>query len=220
MDPQAVDLLVQAVVAGDAGAWQRLVQLLCPRIEAIASGHDELRSRQLNGNQDDVADIRTASLERLSRRHHHNLVRYLEQRERRGEQAQSFDSWLYGAVDFVIRDHLRKRFGRAPKKREGGSPQPGKRDLNSQARRLDAEPLDRALLDTIGMTTRLTLAEIFAVIDRDFQALESQALQLYYAQERSFAEIAQTLRLASERDAEKLIRRLNARLRYRFMERA
>ena len=68
------------------------------------------------------------------------------------------------------------------------------------------------------MTAKLTFAEIFAHIERDFPADEARALRLYYVEDQGYPQIAEALGLPADKDAELLIRRLNARLRYRFVE--
>ena len=83
---------------------------------------------------------------------------------------QSFDSWLYGAVEFVIRDHVRKRYGRTPRTLRVDGPRPTKRDINSHAGPLEEERFDATYLRQLGMTARLTLAEIFAYVDETFTA--------------------------------------------------
>ena len=55
-------------------------------------------------------------------------------------------------------------------------------------------------------------------MERDFAREELTAMRLYYAEERSFAEIAAALGLPDARDAERPVRRLNARLRYHFVQ--
>lgn len=103
------DSLIRSVVAGDRAAWPQLVGALAPQIRRMAASHKSMRARHLSRAPDDVSEVTTSSLERLSRDGFHNLRRYLVQRERLGERAQSFDSWLNGAVDFTIREHLRRR---------------------------------------------------------------------------------------------------------------
>ncbi|HEX5660045.1 MAG TPA: hypothetical protein VFX59_22770 [Polyangiales bacterium] len=206
--------LVRGTLAGAAGAWQALQGVLQPTIQAIARAHRSMRSKGLASQPDDVAEVVTATLERLARDDFQNLRRFVE-RSQESAQPESFDSWLYGTVDFVVRDHLRKRFGRAPRG-ESDRPRPSKRDLQSNAGRLDDGELDRLLLSQLGMTMRLTVAEVFAHIERDFSPDEARALRMYFSQDASFDEIAKALSLADAREAEKVIRRLNARLRYRF----
>jgi DNA-directed RNA polymerase specialized sigma24 family protein len=66
------------------------------------------------------------------------------------------------------------------------------------------------------VTTRLTVAEILAFIAENFSADEAKAMHLHYLEGRSYAELASELSLRDAKAAEQLIRRLNARLRYRF----
>ena len=216
---EALDALIRAAVAGDQAAWTELADQILPRIHAIIGSHQALRSRGLAKLQDDVAEVTTATLERLSRDGMRNLIRYLAQRdEPEVKRPQSFDAWLYGAVDYTIRDHLRKRYGRAPKSVVGVPPEaaPSKRDLGTGHGVLDEERHRDSMVRAIGLTTQLTLMEIFAYADATFDPKEARALRLHYVDERGFAEIANELELADATAAERLVRKLNARLRYRF----
>ncbi|HKU38439.1 MAG TPA: hypothetical protein VJR89_09840 [Polyangiales bacterium] len=209
--------LVQRTVGGDTQAWSALQAQLDSMILRMARHHRDLRRKGLADREDDLAEVRTAALERLATNDFHNLRSFVE-RSADAPQASSFESWVYGVVDFAVRDHLRKRFGRAPKltAAQTGRPQPSKRDLQSQAGRWDDEP-DRNLLTAAGITTRLTVAQILAFIANAFTAEEVRAVQLYYVDGRSYEEIASELALPDAKQAEQLMRRLNARLRYRFV---
>lgn len=212
--------LVHRTVDGDLAAWGELQAAVEPTILAIARRHRELRQRGLAALPDDLAEIVAATLERLARGEFQNLRDFVaRQRQADGPQTQSFDAWLYGAVDFAVRDHLRKRFGRAPKLRADAAPraQPSKRDLQSQAGRLDGG-VERSFLHTLGMTAKLTAAEIFKYVEATFTAEEALALRLYYREDCSWEEIATRLTLPDAGAAERLVRRLNARLRYHFVE--
>jgi DNA-directed RNA polymerase specialized sigma24 family protein len=213
--------LVLRTLSGDADAWQALQVAVEPTILRMARRHRDLRRKGLAGLADDLAEIRTAALERLARSNFGNLRSFVE-RQAPGEapSPESFEAWLYGVVDFVIREHLRKRFGRAPKLSDtpASGPRPSKRDLQSHAGRLDDQP-ERSLLNSVSVTTRLTLAQIFEYIDAEFTPLEVQAVRLYFMEDKSFDEIAHVLELEHGVGAERLIRRLNARLRYRFLDR-
>lgn len=217
---QTSDALVRAVVAGDQAAWCELAAALTSQIAAIARSHPGMRKRGLAQSCDDVAEVTTATLERLARDGYRNLSRFLEQRDQSDRtRTQSFDSWLYGATDFVIREHLRKRFGRAPKPSlDPLSPQPSRRDLVSNAEPIEEAQLARSSARLLGVTAQLTLAQVFAYIAAEFDSTEARAMRLYYQDECSFEAIAAALDLGCARDAEKLIRRLNARLRHRFSE--
>lgn len=211
--------LLESTVQGDTASWVALQAELEPVITRMARRHRDLRRRGLGEQPDDIAEVRTASLERLAAHDFRNLRDFLARRAQLS-QPESFESWLYGVVDFAVRDHLRKRYGRAPKvtAAEGGGVQPSKRDLQSLAGRWDDEP-ERKLLEGLGVTTRLTMAEIAAFIAESFSADEAAAIRLYYVEGQTYPEIASALSLQDSREAEQLIRRLNARLRYRFAPR-
>lgn len=216
-----VETRVRLASEGDRDAWRALQAQLEPAILSIARRHRGLRKAGLADLPDDLAEVRTATFEWLSRANFQNLHDFLARNPDSGDGlASSFDNWVYGAVDFVIRAHLRARFGRAPKlPADGSGPvRPSKRDLQSKAGRLDQGSVERAFLVTLGMTVKLTLGEIFAHIQSDFSSDEARAMHLYYAEERSFEEIAAAIGLSDAKEAEKLIRRLNARLRYRFSQ--
>ncbi len=223
MEASVLHTQLRAVIAGDAGAWAALGAALVPRITAIARSHEAMRKRGLAQSEDDVAEIQATTIERLKRRDFRNLQRYLEQAESTEiAEPQSFDSWLYGAVEFSIRDHLRKRYGRVRRAGTGDAPvEPGairgnKRATQSLAERFEHEPAERSIVRAVGIITQLSVAQIFAHIEGEFSSAEASALRLYYREDKSFDELAQELGLEDAHAAEKLIRRLNARLRYRF----
>jgi DNA-directed RNA polymerase specialized sigma24 family protein len=203
--------------AAAAAAWTSLQAALDPLILRIIRGHRDLRRKGLADQPDDVADVRTAALERLASQNFQNLRNFIT-RSADSQRPDSLEAWLYGVVDYAIRDHLRKRFGRAPKQPAAhGAVIPSKRDLQSYAGRLDmgTEPA-RDLLSEVGVTTRLTLAEVRAFIVESFSPQEVKAVELYYSQGQDYAELAKALALPTPKHAEQLIRRINARLRYRF----
>jgi DNA-directed RNA polymerase specialized sigma24 family protein len=124
---------------------------------------------------------------------------------------------LYGAVDYAIRDHLRARYGRAPTlDTDGALPRPSKRELHSAADALDPERQKFAVERMLGVTTHLTVLEIFAYVEAAFKAEEVRALRLHDVEDRSLSELAAALGLVDEAAAERLLRRLKARLRKRF----
>lgn len=214
-----LDDLVRRTLADEPGAWTALQAAAQPHIVSDARGHRGLRAKGLATSPDDLADIVTATLERLARSDFQNLRRYTAQSDARGGEGGSFRGWLYGTVEFVTREHLRKRFGRAPSEASKAErPQPSKRDLQSRAGRLDDGELDRLLLTQVGMTARLTVAQIFEYIQRDFTPDEARALCMYFSDDAGFGDIASALGLADAKEARKLIKRLNARLRYKFLQ--
>lgn len=218
----ALDSLVQATISGDANAWRSLQTELCAAVEEMARCHDSLRARQLQGSSDEISEIRVATFERLARDNFRNLRRYQEQRDQRGEHAQSLDSWLYGAVDYTVREHLRRRYGRAPTigtdplLSDATLPKPSKRAVNTLADRFDAGVHEHVLAHTLGITAKLTAEAILGYIEQAFTPDEARALRMYYLEDQAFDDIATALSLESPQAADKLIRKLNARLRYRF----
>jgi DNA-directed RNA polymerase specialized sigma24 family protein len=215
-----LDALLHETLAGNPEAWQQLQAALEPMILAFARRSRGLRHKGLAASPDDLREIVVAALERFARNNFQNLRRFAETGGGAGEPSSGFDSWVYGAVEFVIREHLRQRYGRAPvvPASEALQVQPSKRDLQSYAGRLDDGDGagDRALMNTLRMTTKLTAAQIVEHIAREFSQDETRAIGMYYIEDRDFAEIASALGLEAAKDAERLIRRLNARLRHHF----
>jgi DNA-directed RNA polymerase specialized sigma24 family protein len=212
--------LVQRTLSGDASAWTALQAALEPIISTMVRRHAGLRRKGLADRLDDVAEVRTVVLERLAHNDFLNLRSYVA-RIVGCTNPQSFEGWLYGNVDYAVLDHLRNRFGRAPKRTafEVGRILPSKRDLQSCAGRLE-DDAEREPFEVAGVTTRLTLAEIGAYIENALSAEEAEAVRLHYVESRTFEEIATALGLEDARAANQLIRRLTARLRYRFAARS
>jgi DNA-directed RNA polymerase specialized sigma24 family protein len=210
-----IDELVRRTVAGDGAAWRSLSERVVPEIQRMARAHSGLRGRNL-GTADEIAEVLTAALERLARDNYRNLSRYLAQRKLASPQ--SFDSWLYGAVDFTVREHLRVRFGRVQRQGLTGAaqPQPSKRDLASQAERVDEDRLRHSVARALSITDELELAKLVEYMNANFAPQELLAMRLYYGEDKSLPELALLLDLEDESAANKLLRRLNARLRHRF----
>jgi hypothetical protein len=214
-----LEQLVRRTIAREPGAWPALQAASQPIILHVARRHRSLRAKGLSTLPDDLAEIVVSTLEELSRSDFENLKRYVDYAaDTRDANRAGFRTWLYGKVDYVSREHVRKRFGRPPTARsKAARPQPSKRDLQSRAGRLDDAELDRRLLTQVGMTARLTVAQVFEHIGRDFAPDEARALRMYFSDDAGFEDIAAALGLADAREADKLIRRLNARLRYKFL---
>lgn len=213
--------LVRRAAQGEIDAWQELLLTLSPEILAVGRRNRLLRRKGLAKLDDHLAEVQVGTLERLSREQFSNLQDFLKrEQELPAKDGADFDSrfhdWVFGAVDYAARAYVTKRYGRRPKvpSSEAERPQLSKVDLHTYAGRLDQEP-ERGFLQTLGMTARLTVAELFARIEQEFTADEARAMQLYYRAERSFEEIARELGLADGKAADQLIRKLNARLRYR-----
>lgn len=207
--------LLASAAAGEREAWSTLLEQLAPQVRRLARGNSKLKTRGLTKSEDDLHEVCTLTYERLRAGDFANLKHFVAQVHTNGEQAQSFDSWLYGLVDFAVRAHLRQRYGRAPKA-PSVSPQPSKRDLGTFSGRL--EPDDEVLAQTLGLTQRVAASEILDYVHASFDAEETRAMHLFYLEEKSYADVASELGLEDAAAAEKLVRRLNARLRHRFGE--
>ena len=209
--------LIEGIVAGDGAAWQAMQTQIEPLLERWARIHPSMRRRRLAGSVDDVREVVTSTLERLKAHEFANLTRFLESQA--SGHGSDFAGWLYGAVDYAVREHLRARFGRTAPRVEAfaekpESPLPSKRDLNTLAARLDDEA---PLLARSGVTWEVTLREVLSYVNEQFAPLEARAMQLYLQQGGdSYDELAAALQLASAQDAERLIRKLKERLRVRF----
>lgn len=223
-------------------SWRRLMALIAPHVEAWARGSRLLRRCRLAG-EDDARAVMVAVLERLAADDHANLRAFLA-RERADADAerdelvdelarlgrledeeeeeepvdasadQPAKAWLIRLVDYVARDHVRRRFGWT----QAGDG-PSKRDLHS-----DALPLDTGA--DVGarppMTDRLTVSQLVAEV-RAYMASFPEAMQSalsLWLDDHGFDEIAAELALADAAKARALVRAGQARLRERFRGRA
>ena len=198
-------ILPMRVVSGDMLAWKSLQSDLVPMVRRILRRHPSLRDPALSNDPDVQSEILTATLMRLSTDDFRTLRRFVELGP---GHAPTFESWLYGALDFAVRDHFRQRYGRSRQA------VPSKRDLSESASFVpsfeisDAEPADVA--------DKLTVIEILRFVEQTFHPDEVKLMRLYYVEDRSLGEIATELNLPPKQ-AEQLLRRLNARLRYKFL---
>ncbi len=199
-------------MTGERATWSTLQELVLPTLERWARSHSGLKRRGLHRSEDDVRDVIVASLERLRR----GGQAYLASPDQAAEGA--FSRWLYGALDFAVRQHLRERFGRIRKlPAEPGALGPSKRDLNTLAGRYEE---DEQALSRTGLTGEMTLRQVMTHVTRTFARDEALALTLYIERDASFEEVSDVLGLGSAADAERLIRKLKERLRVYFRDRS
>ena len=215
--PAEWDVLVRAAVAGESAAWQRLQSAVIPQIARIARSHEGMRSRGLHAVVDDVNEVTICTLERIAGKDFRNLRGYLRQRDAPDNaRPQSFDSWIYGATDYAIREHLRRRFGRRPAGAQSVErPRPSEREINTEATDVDSLVTPAARARAIGVTSALMMAKIIAYAEQSFSPDELRALKLHLSG-MDLAQIAEACALSGPDAADKLVRKLNARLRYRF----
>lgn len=210
---EALQALLLRVVGGDAASWRKLQEQILPSLEGWARSHKGLRRRKLQHSEDDLREVVVLTLERLQANDFRSLRSYLDSSEQVAHSA--FDGWLYGALDFAVREHLRARFGRL-RTRKGNeeTPIPSKRDVNTLASRFDddaAAPASR-----MGVTLAITLQEILGYADANFSPRDAQALRAYIEQGANYEQLSERFELENALEAERLIRKLKERLRTHF----
>ncbi|MFT3925309.1 MAG: hypothetical protein QM778_22415 [Myxococcales bacterium] len=186
---------------------------MLPSLEHWARSHKGLRRRKLQHSVDDLREVVVLTLERLRANEFRSLNTFLASPD--ADSPTAFDGWLYGALDFAVREHLRARFGRI---RQGGAPEenlgPSKRDVNTLATRYDDDAA--AAAGKMGLTLTITLQEILSYADARFSSTEAEALRAYIEQGASYEQLSERLALESPLEAERLIRKLKERLRTHF----
>jgi DNA-directed RNA polymerase specialized sigma24 family protein len=230
--------LVERVVSGQTEAWRALLVRIAPIIEGWARGSRVLRCCRLS-SEDDVRTVMVGVLERLADDDYANLRRFLSRTvveaepedliaevvrlgrldedaepERDDTVGTPFRAWLIRLVDFVARDHARERLGWVATPGE-----PTKRDLHTDAPRLDAAPEPAARPP---MTDRLTVAKLVAEVREHIATFpsEMQVALGMWLDDVGLPEIAARLELADPSRARALIRAGQARLRERFRGRS
>lgn len=138
------------------------------------------------------------------------------------ETSLSFVAWLAALVDFAIREHVRKRYGRAPSVRgeEGDElPVPAltKRSMQSWA----VHPTDGSSghfgSANAGLSRVLTARSILSYAAEAFDASELSLFRRYLEQ-ATFEELAEEFALADPDAARAEVRKLKERLRARFRD--
>lgn len=236
-----VTALVVRVVDNDAAAWRTLMVRIAPHLEAWARASRVLRRCRL-ANEDDARSVMVDALERLAADGYANLQRFLahtvppdieepddlvtevvrlgrldedDEAERGGDgPGTPFRAWLIRLVDFVARDHVRRRLGWVAQTGE-----PSKRDLHTDAQPLDAVPEQGV---RPAMTDRLTVQKLVGEV-RDFMTTFPEDMQqaiLLWLDDVEPQEIAARLALADAQRARALVRAGQARLRERFRGRS
>jgi hypothetical protein len=236
------DPLVIGVVHGDRAAWFELTLHIEAWVEFHVPRNWRMRKAHLARSEDDVRDVLLATLERVDRDDFRVLRDYLERKHRavpdvrapthEGFAALTFASWLAGLVDFAIRDHVRKRYGRRPvlasqraraassaehDDEQATTPVVTKRSLQSWA--VHPSETQSGLFGTAaaGLSRLLTARSILRYAREVFDARELQFFQRYL-EHATFDELAQEYRLAGPELARAEVRRLKERLRARFRE--
>jgi hypothetical protein len=236
------DPLVLGVVHGDRAAWFELTLHIEAWVEVHVPRHWRMRKARLARSEDDVRDVLLAALERVERDDFRALRQYLERKQREvpdvrvvtseGLAALSFARWLAGLVDFAIRDHVRKRYGRAQRSRvprahaasnAGQEDEPTalpvftKRSLHSWAVHPTETESGQYGSTTSGLSRLLTARSILRYASEVFDPRELRFFERYL-EHGTFDELAQEFALAGPELARAEVRRLKERLRARFRE--
>lgn len=225
------DPLVVGVVHGDRAAWFELTLHIEAFVEAHTPRHWRMRKARIAHSEDDVRDVLLATLERIDRDDFRSLRDYLERKQRElpdvrdaAHNPLSFASWLAGLLEFAIRDHVRKRYGRAPSARgqaaeeeQGAFPALSKRSLHSWAVHPTESQSGLYGSAAPGLSRLLTARSVLRYASEVFDARELRFFERYL-EHASFDELAQEFGLESPELARAEARRLKERLRARFRE--
>ena len=231
LDDLVADPLVLGVVRGDRSAWFQLTVYIEHWVSWRVPRHWRMRKAKLRDSEDDVRDVLLEVLERVGQDDFRALRQYLERKaselpdvrfERREGAPVSFVDWLEGLVDFAIRDHVRKRYGRksVATLREQGTPKASsptltKRDLHSWAvhpTRPASGEFGRAHPAVSGV---LTARAILRYAAESFNERELSVFRRYLEQ-ASFEELSEEFALGGKQAAEAEVRKLKERLRAHF----
>jgi hypothetical protein len=227
------DPLVLGVVRGDRAAWFQLSIYVEAWVARMVPGHWRMRKARLSRSEDDTRDVLLGVLERIDHDDFRALRQYLERklahvpdvRAGGSEPSEvSFASWLSGLVDYAIRDHVRKRYGRAPASAHGepdSDPTPAapltltKRDLHSWA----VHPTRAQSGDFGGARPALSrVLTARSILRYAAEAFEPRELQVFerYLEQASFDELAAEFAMSGPEAARAEVRRLKERLRAHF----
>jgi hypothetical protein len=231
LDDLVADPLVLGVVRGDRSAWFQLTVYIEHWVSWRVPRHWRMRKAKLRDSEDDVRDVLLEVLERVGSDDFRALRQYLERKASElpdvrafteSAHTTSFVGWLEGLVDFAIRDHVRKRYGRksVATLREQGTPRASsptltKRDLHSWAvhpTRPASGEFGRAHPAVSGV---LTARAILRYAAESFNERELGVFRRYLEQ-ASFEELSEEFAFESKQAAEAEIRKLKERLRAHF----
>jgi hypothetical protein len=230
------DPLVLGVVHGDRTAWFQLTLHIEEWVEVHVPRHWRMRKARLAGSEDDVRDVLLETLERVDRDDFRALRQYLEKKQQQVPDVRAsahddgsdltFAGWLSGLVDFAIRDHVRKRYGRASASATQSATQEDerqalpvltKRSLHSWAVHPSETQSGQFGSAAAGLSQLLTARSILSYAAEVFDARELNLFERYLEQ-TTFEELAQEFSLPTPELARAEVRRLKERLRARFRE--
>lgn len=199
---------VPRVVGGDKAAWRELAARLEPLLIQLLRRTRTLGP--LRHNVDDCRAVMISVLERLSKDDYRGLRLFRSWLD--AHPGKDFGDWIRIVTVNLARDHMSSRLGDAD--RSDGEAPPNKRMLNTLASLLPGGDDER--LGFRPLMTQVQLArELLEYAERALDPAQLRALR-GWMDGASFADLAAELGLASQRDADKLVRAALARLRRRF----
>ncbi len=232
LDDVVADPLVLGVVRGDRTAWFQLTLYIEQWVLTHVPSHWRMRKARLTQSEDDVRDVMLEVLERVGKDDFRALRQYLDRKladvpdvrnsaEEEEPQLTTFAAWLRGLVDFAIRDHVRKRYGRPSErpddahKEENGGPTITKRDLQSWAVH-PTQPHSGQFGGAQPAVTRVLTAR--SILRYAAEVFDERELKLFrrYLEQASFEELTTEFELTDKGAAEAEVRKLKERLRVRF----
>lgn len=207
VDDSELDGLVAATIEHDELSWQRLWREVEPRLLRVVAQPSFLG--RLGQREDDRRNIVVSVMARLRADDFKRLRLYVE--AKRGNDKLRFFSWLRVVTKRVGIDYLRAHQDWVRRTEP---------DASTPGRWVDAGTLPPASQAhghrppvTVQGTARELLQFAAGVIEGD----QLRALELW-SQSEPFDDIAETLGLASAKDAEKMVRATIERLRRRYRE--
>jgi DNA-directed RNA polymerase specialized sigma24 family protein len=230
LDDVVADPLVLGVVRGDRTAWFQLTLYIEQWVLTHVPSHWRMRKARLTQSEDDVRDVMLEVLERVGKDDFRALRQYLDRKladvpdvrssAEDEPQLTTFAAWLRGLVDFSIRDHVRKRYGRPSERAEEGkeendAPTITKRDLQSWAVHPTQPHSGQFGGAQPGVTRVLTARSILRYAAEVFDERELKLFRRYLEQ-ASFEELSAEFELPDKSAAEAEVRKLKERLRVRF----
>lgn len=222
------DPLVLGTVHGDRAAWFQLTLFVEQWVHEHVPRHWRMRKARLATSEDDVRDVFLETLERIDRDGFRVLRDYLERkrsalpdvREAEVEDRITFVAWLAALVDFAVRDHIRRRYGRTSRARTADgahvvTPAPSKRSLQSWAVHPSDSQSGHFGAANAGLSRLLTARSILSYAADTFAPRELRFFQRYLDQ-ATFEELAAEFALDRPELARAEVRRLKERLRAHF----
>lgn len=201
-----IEVLVEQVLAAEAGAWQEFWQTVEPRLYALIRRPSFLG--KISQNEDDCRNIVVDVLAALRSDEHARLRSYAEARVK--NPALPFFAWLAVVAKRLAIDYMRKQDSYQDLRGRAGD---GPKGAWTPTTALPPDSQMPGVRPPV--TNRATVAELLAFAGKDLPHDQNVALSAWI-QGGSFEDIAVAAGLAGPRQAEKTVRAALERLRRKF----